>query len=64
MRILAAPLGLLLNLIYGFVGNYGIAIIVFTVIVKCCMYPLYSKQIKSTARMADVQPKVIALQNK
>lgn len=53
-----------MNLIYGFVGNYGIAIIVFTVIVKCCMYPLYSKQIKSTARMADVQPKVIALQNK
>ncbi len=64
MGIIARPLGMLLNLIYGFVGNYGIAIIIFTVIVKCCMYPLYSKQIKSTARMADVQPKVVALQNK
>lgn len=64
MGILARPLGMLLNLIYGYVGSYGIAIIIFTIIVKLCMYPLYSRQIKSTARMADVQPKVLALQNK
>ena len=64
MGILARPLGMLLNLIYGYVGSYGIAIIIFTIIVKFCMYPLYSRQIKSTARMADVQPKVLALQNK
>ena len=64
MGIIAKPLGMLLNLIYGFVGSYGISIIIFTIILKCCLYPLYARQIKSTARMADVQPKVMALQNK
>ena len=64
MGFIAKPLGMLLNLIYGYVGSYGIAIIIFTIVVKCCLYPLYAKQIKSTARMADIQPKVQAIQNK
>lgn len=64
MGFIAKPLGMLLNLIYGYVGSYGIAIIIFTIVVKCCLYPLYAKQIKSTARMANIQPKVQAIQNK
>ncbi len=64
LGIIAKPLGLLLNLLYGFVGNYGISIIIFTVIVKLCLYPLYIKQIKSTTRMADLQPKMQEIQNK
>jgi YidC/Oxa1 family membrane protein insertase len=56
-------LGMLLDLLYGFVDNYGISIIIFTVVVKLCLYPLYIKQIKSTARMAEVQPKLQAIQN-
>lgn len=61
---LAQPLGWLLSSIYDLIGNYGITLIVFTLIVKVCLYPLYSKQIKSTARMAQVQPKMKALQQK
>ena len=64
LGIIAKPLGMLLDLLYGFVGNYGISIIIFTVIVKVCLYPLYIKQIKSTARMADLQPKMQEIQNK
>ena len=64
LGIIAKPLGMLLNLLYGFVGNYGISIIIFTVIVKLCLYPLYIKQIKSTARMSDVQPKIQEIQKK
>ena len=58
------PLGMLLSLIYDLVGNYGISIIIFTIIVKFALYPLYSKQIKSTVRMAEVQPKMQEIQQR
>lgn len=64
MGIIATPLGSLLSLIYNLVDSYGLAIVIFTIIVKMCLYPLYSKQIKSTARMAEVQPKMLEIQKK
>lgn len=62
--VLAKPMGWLLMGLYDLIGNYGIAIVVFTIIVKFALYPLYAKQIKSTARMSSVQPKVQAIQQK
>ena len=62
LGVIAKPLGMLLDLLYGFIGNYGICIIIFTVVVKVCLYPLYIKQIKSTAKMSDLQPKMQAIQ--
>ena len=64
LGVIAKPLGWLLSLLYGFIGNYGITIIVFTIIVKLCLYPLYIKQTKSMARMSDVQPQMAELQRK
>ena len=64
LGVIAKPMGLLLDLLYGFIGNYGISIIIFTVFVKLCLYPLYIKQTKSTAMMSEMQPKIKALQNK
>ena len=64
LGVIAKPMGLLLDLLYGFIGNYGVSIIVFTVFVKLCLYPLYIKQTKSTAMMSEMQPKIKALQNK
>ncbi len=64
LGVIAKPLGLLLSFLYGFINDYGITIIVFTVIVKTCLYPLYIKQTKSMARMSEVQPKMAALQKK
>ena len=64
LGVIAKPLGWLLSFLYGFIDNYGITIIVFTIIVKLCLYPLYIKQTKSMARMAEVQPKMQALQRK
>ena len=64
LGFIAKPLGFLLDLLYGFIDNYGITLIVFTVIVKVCLYPLYIKQTKSTARMGEIQPKMQALQRK
>lgn len=64
MKLLALPLGMLLKFIYDFVGSYGLAIIIFTLIAKICMYPLYTRQIKSTTQMSEIQPKILEIQNK
>lgn len=64
LGVIAKPLGWLLSFLYGFIDNYGITIIIFTIIVKGCLYPLYIKQTKSMARMSEVQPKMTALQRK
>jgi YidC/Oxa1 family membrane protein insertase len=61
---IATPLGHLLNLINGFCGDYGVAIIIFTFIVRGCLFPLYASQIKGQLKMADIQPKMQAIQKK
>ena len=64
MSILSTPLSYLLTLLYNLVGNYGIAIIILTVIVKLCLYPVYAKSMKSTMKMGKLQPKMQELQQK
>ena len=64
MGFIAVPLGYLLTFIYKLVGNYGISLIILTVLVKLLLYPLYFKQIKSTASMSSIQPKIKAIQEK
>lgn len=64
MSILAEPMGSLLKLVYDLIGNYGISIIVFTIIVKMILLPLTIKQTKSMKHMQEIQPKVKALQEK
>ncbi|MDD5823266.1 MAG: YidC/Oxa1 family membrane protein insertase [Firmicutes bacterium] len=64
MGIFARPLGLLLYWIYKLVGNYGLSLIILTVLVKCALYPLYKKQIKSTANMSEIAEKQKVIQEK
>lgn len=64
MGIIAKPIGLLLKWIYSLVGSYGIALIILTVIVKLVLYPLYAKQIKTTASMTDISEKTQEIQKK
>lgn len=64
MGILAKPLGFLLSWLYEIIGSYGIALIIVTVIVKLCLYPVYAKSIKSTMKMTEVQPKIQEIQQK
>lgn len=64
MGILASPLGWLLTQLYNLVGNYGISLVIITVLVKLALYPVYKKQILSTASMTDMQPKMQELQRK
>lgn len=64
MGIIAKPLGYLVRILYGITGSYGISLIILTAIVKLVLYPLYVKQIKSTANMAELQPKMQEIQRK
>ena len=53
-----------LEWIYGWVGNYGWSVVVFTVLVRLILLPLDIKSKKSMRAMTRVQPKVAALQKK
>ena len=64
MGIIAKPIGYLLMLIYKLVGNYGISLIILTFIVKLALYPLYAKQIKSSADMAEMSSKAQDIQRR
>ena len=58
-----------ITVIYSFLHgigfpNYGVAIIIMTVLVKLILYPLTKKQIESTKAMMEIQPKMKAIQEK
>ena len=52
-----AMLGIL-HFFYGIVGNYGIAIIMLTVMVRGFMFPISRKQAKSMAKMQELRPEM------
>jgi len=60
--VFAKPLAMLLFWLYGIVGNYGIAIIIFTLIVRTILFPLYNSQMKQSAMMTELQPELQKLQ--
>lgn len=62
--MISKPLFWLLTSIYSIVGNWGLAIIVITLIVKGGMYPLTKIQYTSMARMRELQPKMAALKDR
>ena len=62
--MISQPLFWLLTHIYDLVGNWGLAIIVITLIVKGGMYPLTKVQYTSMARMRELQPKMAALKDR
>jgi YidC/Oxa1 family membrane protein insertase len=53
-----------LNVFYRLVPNYGIAIILVTILVKALLFPLTKKGSVSSARMQELQPKIKELQDK
>jgi YidC/Oxa1 family membrane protein insertase len=61
---LARPALYLLKFLYGFTGNYGLAIILVTVLQKVAFHPLTHKSLKSMQAMQAVQPKLQALQER
>jgi YidC/Oxa1 family membrane protein insertase len=55
------PLFLLIDAIYKFVGNFGVAILIVTVLVKLAFFPLANRSYQSMAKMKKIQPQIAAL---
>ena len=58
------PIFLLLKALFSAVGNFGVAIILLTVIVRGVMFPIAQRQFASMAQMRAIQPKMKALQDR
>lgn len=62
--VLAKPMLYLLNFLYSFVRNYGVAIILVTVIIKALFWPIAHKGMKSMKTLQKLQPKMAKLREK
>ena len=56
--LIVRPITNVLFVIYGFVGDFGLAIILFTVLVKICLWPLAKRQLHQTRLMRKIQPEL------
>jgi len=64
MTVFGLPLGYIMWAMYQIVHNYGLAIILFTIVTKLMLLPLSIKQQKSTVKLQLIQPKIQEIQNK
>lgn len=62
--IIQVPFGWLLDILYRFTTNYGVALILFSIIVKLILMPASAKSKKSSMKMSRLQPQVQYLQKK
>ena len=64
MDFIRVPFGYLLAWLYQLTSNYGVALIIFAVILKLILLPATAKSKKSTMKMSRLQPRLQALQKK
>ncbi len=64
LTIISQPLFWLLSLVYSFAANWGVAIIVVTILIKLAFYKLTEKSGRSMAKMREIQPRMQALQER
>lgn len=64
LAFIASCFGYAMSFIYGIVQNYGVAIILFTILVKVLLIPLMIKQQKSMQKVQELQPLYQELQRK
>jgi YidC/Oxa1 family membrane protein insertase len=63
-RLIVVPLLQALKWLYGFIGNYGLAIITLTILINFAMFPLRHKSLVSMRKMQMIQPQVKAIQER
>lgn len=62
--ILAKPCVWLMNYMYGIIPNYGVAIIILTILTKILLWPLGTKSYKSMSQMKKLQPLIQEIREK
>ena len=61
---LTRPFFAIIHFFYTLVGNFGVAIIMFTVMLRICVFPLANTSFKSFARMKKITPQMDKLRGK
>lgn len=64
LTVVAAPLFWVLSKIHGLVNNWGVAIILLTLLIKAAFYPLSAKSYRSMAQMRELAPRLEILKQK
>ena len=62
--VFSKPLFWLLDKIHGYVGNWGWAIVILTILIKAAFFKLTEAQYRSTARMRKLQPRIEQLKER
>ena len=62
--IITVPFGYLMDWLYQITGNYGVALILFAVIVQLVLLPITAKSKKSTMKMSRLQPRIKDIQTR
>lgn len=62
--IITVPFGYMMNLLYLLTNNYGVAMILFAVIVQMVLMPITAKSKKSMMKMSRVTPRIQEIQKK
>ncbi|HEX4000357.1 MAG TPA: YidC/Oxa1 family insertase periplasmic-domain containing protein [Pirellulales bacterium] len=62
--LVAQPMVAILEIFHWLVGNYGIAILMLTILVRLCMFPLSRKQALSAKKMQELQPEMKKINEK
>lgn len=62
--IFGKPLFLLLHFFYQYIPNWGVAIIILTVLIRILFFPLNHKSLKAMKKMADLAPEIEKLKKK
>lgn len=63
LTVIAAPLFWVLQWVHGWTGNWGVAIIILTILIKLIFYPLSEASYRSMAKMRVVAPKMQRLKD-
>ena len=63
-NVIAKPLLIAMNMIHKVIPNYGVAIILLTILIKLIFWPLGSKSYKSMNEMKKVQPLMMEIREK
>ena len=64
MGFISQFFGIVLNWLYGIFNNYGVAIIVFSVLLRIILIPITIKQQKSMKKSAELQAEMSEIQKK
>ena len=62
--IVTVPFGWLMNLLYDVTANYGIAMIIFAILVKLILVPITAKSKKTSMKMSRLSPRLQEIQKK